>query len=58
MFYVATANTNEKELVKGWNYIIESNHNGTVNVYHIHNMMLNFKTIHRIDGFDNWKEIE
>lgn len=49
--YTAIANTNEKGLIKGNQYIIESNYNGTVNVYDANG---NYLMIHRTDSFNNW----
>lgn len=49
--YMAIANTNEKGLVKGEKYIVESNNNGTVNVYTIN---INYLMVCRVDSFDNW----
>lgn len=53
--YFATANTNKNGLMRGENYIVQSNHNGNVYVYDTEE---NFLMIHRTDSFDNWRKIE
>lgn len=53
--YSAIANTNENGLIRGKEYIVESNSNGTVNVYNTEGVYL---MLHRLDSFDNWALIQ